>query len=81
MSRLRQPDELDDPLTEILRQGARRLLAKAVEQEAEARRCINWSRQSWQRLAKRRQSMRRSAIFPRSIRLNRFCRLVRPTTS
>ena len=34
--RLRQPDELDDPLTEILRQGARRLLAQAVEQEAEA---------------------------------------------
>ena len=34
--RLRQPDEIDDPLTEILRQGARRLLAQAVEQEAEA---------------------------------------------
>ncbi len=34
--RLRQPDEVDDPLTEILRQGARRLLAQAVEQEAEA---------------------------------------------
>ena len=34
--RLRQPDELDDPLTEILRQGARKLLAQAVEQEAEA---------------------------------------------
>ena len=34
--RLRQPDDLDDPLTEILRQGARRLLAQAVELEAEA---------------------------------------------
>lgn len=34
--RLRQPDVLDDPLTEILRAGARRLLAQAVEQEAEA---------------------------------------------
>ena len=36
MVRLRQPDEVDDPLTEILRQGARRLLAQAEEQEAEA---------------------------------------------
>lgn len=34
--RLRQPEEIVDPLTEILRQGARRLLAQAVEQEAEA---------------------------------------------
>jgi hypothetical protein len=34
--RLHQPDVLDDPLTEILRAGARRLLAQAVEQEAEA---------------------------------------------
>ena len=34
--RLRQPDEADDPLTEVLRAGARRLLAQAVELEAEA---------------------------------------------
>ena len=34
--RLRQPDEFDDPLTEVLRTGARRLLAQAVEMEAEA---------------------------------------------
>ncbi len=34
--RLRQPDEIDDPLTEVLRTGARRLLAQAVEMEAEA---------------------------------------------
>ena len=34
--RLRQPDEIDDPLTEVLRAGARRLLAQAVEMEAEA---------------------------------------------
>lgn len=34
--RLRHPDALDDPLTDILRRGARRLLAQAVEQEAEA---------------------------------------------
>ncbi|GJD66471.1 IS256 family transposase [Methylobacterium frigidaeris] len=34
--RLRQPDEVDDPLTEVLRAGARRLLAQAVELEAEA---------------------------------------------
>lgn len=34
--RLRQPDAIDDPLTEILRSGARRLLAEAIEQEAEA---------------------------------------------
>jgi transposase-like protein len=32
---LRQPDEIDDPLTNILRAGARRLLAQAVEIEAE----------------------------------------------
>lgn len=34
--RLRQPDELDDPLTEVLRMGACRLLAQAIEMEAEA---------------------------------------------
>jgi transposase-like protein len=34
--RLRQPEEIDDPLTEVLRAGARRLLAEAVELEAEA---------------------------------------------
>ena len=34
--RFRQPDEVDDPLTEMLRVGARRLLAQAVEFEAEA---------------------------------------------
>ena len=34
--RLRQPHDLDDPLTEVLRAGARRLLAQAVEIEAEA---------------------------------------------
>jgi putative transposase len=33
--RLRQPDELDDALTTILRTGARQLLAQAVELEAE----------------------------------------------
>ena len=33
---LRQPDEIDDPLTNILRSGARQLLAQAVEIEAEA---------------------------------------------
>src|SRR5829696_960215 len=33
--RLRQPDEIDDPLTEVLRVGARRLLAQAVEMEVE----------------------------------------------
>ena len=34
--RLRQPDDVDDPLTSILRSGARQLLAQAVEMEAEA---------------------------------------------
>lgn len=34
--RLRHPEEIDDPLTEVLRAGARRLLAQAVEFEAEA---------------------------------------------
>src|SRR5689334_21090542 len=33
---LRQPDEIDDPLTSVLRAGARRLLAQAIEAEAEA---------------------------------------------
>ncbi|MGH8303210.1 MAG: IS256 family transposase [Steroidobacteraceae bacterium] len=33
---LRQPDEIDDPLTAVLRSGARRLLAQAVEAEADA---------------------------------------------
>src|SRR4051794_3277013 len=33
---LRQPDEIDDPLAAVLRSGARRLLAQAVEAEAEA---------------------------------------------
>ena len=30
------PDQLDDPLTSVLRDGARRLLAQAIEAEAEA---------------------------------------------
>ena len=34
--RLRQPEEIDDSLTDVLRAGARRLLAQAVELEAEA---------------------------------------------
>jgi putative transposase len=33
---LRQPDAVDDPLTAVLRNGARRLLAQAIEAEAEA---------------------------------------------
>src|SRR5215210_4113516 len=33
---LRQPEEVDDPLTAVLRSGARRLLAQAVAAEAEA---------------------------------------------
>ncbi len=33
---LRQPDAIDDPLTAVLRDGARRLLAQAIEAEAEA---------------------------------------------
>src|SRR3954467_7791516 len=33
---LHQPDPVDDPLTAVLRSGARRLLAQAVEAEAEA---------------------------------------------
>ena len=32
----RQPDEIDDPLTAVLKSGARRLLAQAIEAEAEA---------------------------------------------
>jgi putative transposase len=33
---LRQPDMVDDPLTAVLRSGARRLQAQAVEAEADA---------------------------------------------
>ena len=33
---LRQPDTIDGPLTAILRSGARRLLAQAIEAEADA---------------------------------------------
>ena len=33
---LRQPDALEDPLTAVLRSGARRLLAQAIEAEADA---------------------------------------------
>jgi putative transposase len=33
---LRQPDEIEDPLTTLLRSGARRLLAQAIEAEADA---------------------------------------------
>ena len=33
---LRQPDDVDDLLTAVLRSGARRLLAQAIEAEAEA---------------------------------------------
>src|SRR4051795_11989031 len=33
---LRQPETIDDPLTEVLRSGARRVLAQAVDAEAEA---------------------------------------------
>ena len=32
----RQPEAVDDPLTAVLRDGARRLLAQAIEAEAEA---------------------------------------------
>ena len=34
--RLRQRGEIDDPLMDILRSGARRLLAQPIEMEAEA---------------------------------------------
>ncbi|MBY6266568.1 IS256 family transposase (plasmid) [Azospirillum sp. 412522] len=34
--RLRQPEEIDDPLTSILRTGARRLLEQAIEAEVDA---------------------------------------------
>ena len=35
--RLRQPDEIDDPLTAVLRTGARRLLEQAIEAEGMSR--------------------------------------------
>ncbi len=39
---LRQPGDIDDPLTAILRSGARRLLAQAIEAEAERRSWPGW---------------------------------------
>jgi hypothetical protein len=36
MVALRQPGAVDDPLTEIAREGARRMLASALEAEVEA---------------------------------------------
>ncbi len=35
ISVLRQPGAIEDPLTTVLREGARRLLAEAIEAEAE----------------------------------------------
>ena len=34
--RFRQPDAIDDPLTELAREGARRMLAQALVAEADA---------------------------------------------
>ena len=34
--RLRQPDAIDDPLTEVAREGARRMLAQVLIAEADA---------------------------------------------
>ena len=34
--RFRQPDTIDDPLTELAREGARRMLAQALIAEADA---------------------------------------------
>ena len=36
VSPFQHPDTIDDPLTSVLREGARRLLAEAIEAEAEA---------------------------------------------
>jgi putative transposase len=33
---LRQPDDIDDPLSELAREGARRMLAQALIAEADA---------------------------------------------
>jgi len=35
VSAFRHPDAIEDPLTSVLRDGARRLLAEAIEAEAE----------------------------------------------
>ena len=50
---LRQPETIDDPLTAVLRSGARRLLAQAIEAEAEVNRTgfpggdFAWVRRRW----------------------------------
>jgi hypothetical protein len=44
---LRQKDEIDDPLTEILRTGARRLITRAVEVEFDTFLASNGMVQNW----------------------------------
>ena len=42
-----QPGQIDDPLTDVLREGARRLLAQGIEAEVEAaRKRASWSKTS-----------------------------------
>ena len=57
---LRQPDDIDDPLTNILRAGARQLLAQAVEIEVETFlatvKDLNLHRQNPQRCQPRRSA-------------------------
>ena len=57
---LRQPDEIDDPLTNILRSGARQLLAQAVEMEAEAFSC----RDEWLEASRRSRPPRAARPRP-----------------
>jgi hypothetical protein len=46
----RQPDAIDDPLTELAREGARRMLAQALIAEADAFVAM-WKEKNWSRLS------------------------------
>ena len=63
----RQPDEIDDPLTTVLRSGARRLLAQAIEGQSGAR--LPGAR----RLASRAKAMRDGVVVSPDIEAAARC--------
>ena len=70
--RFPQPEAIDDPLTAVLRAGARRLLAQAIEAEAEA----FLAAMAEQRLADGRARLVRHGHGP-----ERFTTAISPTVS
>ncbi len=67
---LRQPETFsDDPLTDVLRAGARRLLAQAIEAEVEARMAIFEFIEGWYNPGRRHSALgyRSPVNFERSV--------------